>query len=242
VEVDMTLRVFVGGVAFAAGTALSVGLATAADLPVPQAPAPVVPVAYAPAAIYNWTGFYIGGHVGGGFGNSSWSDPFTGANNTFKSGTGFLGGAQVGGNLQFNMLVLGVEGDFSYSGLKGSGTDSIGDTINTNTNWTSTVTGRVGAEVDVESARELARQIALDLVASAAEAAGGPDGLAGVVKLVGLVRSAPGFDQQPAVLNGASDQLVEIFGEAGRHARTAVGVGELPMGAALEIEAVFALA
>ncbi|MGA2284468.1 MAG: RidA family protein [Candidatus Dormibacteria bacterium] len=104
------------------------------------------------------------------------------------------------------------------------------------------VTGRVGAEVDVESARELARQIALDLVASAAEAAGGPDGLAGVVKLVGLVRSAPGFDQQPAVLNGASDQLVEIFGEAGRHARTAVGVGELPMGAALEIEAVFALA
>jgi enamine deaminase RidA (YjgF/YER057c/UK114 family) len=104
------------------------------------------------------------------------------------------------------------------------------------------VTGRVGAEVDVESARELARQIALDLVASAAEAAGGPDGLAGVVKLVGLVRSAPGFDQQPAVLNGASDQLVEIFGEAGRHARTAVGVGELPMGAAIEIEAVFALA
>jgi len=104
------------------------------------------------------------------------------------------------------------------------------------------VTGRVGAEVDVESARELARQIALDLVASAAEAAGGPDGLAGVVKLVGLVRSAPGFDQQPAVLNGASDLLVEIFGEAGRHARTAVGVGELPMGAAIEIEAVFALA
>ncbi|MGA2816599.1 MAG: outer membrane protein [Xanthobacteraceae bacterium] len=144
----MTLRAFVGGVAFAAGTALSVGSATAADLPVPQAPAPVVPVAYAPAAIYNWTGFYIGGHVGGGFGNSSWSDPFTGANNTFKSGTGFLGGAQVGGNLQFNMLVLGVEGDFSYSGLKGSGTDSIGDTINTNTNWTSTVTGRVGAAFD----------------------------------------------------------------------------------------------
>jgi len=104
------------------------------------------------------------------------------------------------------------------------------------------VTGRVGAEVDVESARELARQIALDLVASAAEAAGGPDGLAGVVKLVGLVRSAPGFDQQPAVLNGASDLLVEIFGEAGRHARTAVGGGELPMGAAIEIEAVFALA
>ena len=144
----MTLRMFVGGVVFAAGPALSIGSAAAADLPALPAAAPVAPVAYAPAAIYNWTGLYIGGHVGGGFGNSSWSDPFTGANNTFKSGTGFLGGAQVGGNLQFNMLVLGVEGDFSYSGLKGSGTDSIGDTISTNTNWTSTVTGRVGAAFD----------------------------------------------------------------------------------------------
>jgi len=103
------------------------------------------------------------------------------------------------------------------------------------------VTGRVGAEIDVETARELARQVALDLVATAAEASGGVDRLAGVVKLVGLVRSAPGFDRQPAVLNGASDQLVEIFGEEGRHARTAIGVSELPMGAVLEIEAVFAL-
>jgi enamine deaminase RidA (YjgF/YER057c/UK114 family) len=103
------------------------------------------------------------------------------------------------------------------------------------------VTGRVGAEVDVETARELARQVALDLVATAAAAAGGVDRLAGVVKLLGLVRSAPGFDRQPAVLNGASDQLVEIFGEEGRHARTAMGVSELPMGAVLEIEAVFAL-
>jgi enamine deaminase RidA (YjgF/YER057c/UK114 family) len=103
------------------------------------------------------------------------------------------------------------------------------------------VVGRVGAEIDVETARELARQVALDLVATAAEAAGGVDRLAGVVKLLGLVRSAPGFDRQPAVLNGASDQLVEIFGEEGRHARTAMGVSELPMGAALEIEAVFAL-
>jgi enamine deaminase RidA (YjgF/YER057c/UK114 family) len=103
------------------------------------------------------------------------------------------------------------------------------------------VTGRAGAEIDVETARELARQVALDLVATAAEAAGGVDRLAGVVKLLGLVRSAPGFDRQPAVLNGASDQLVEIFGAEGRHARTAMGVSELPMGAVLEIEAVFAL-
>ena len=103
------------------------------------------------------------------------------------------------------------------------------------------VAGRVGAEIDVETARGLARQVALDLVATAAEAAGGVDALAGVVKLVGLVRSAPGFDQQPAVINGASDQLVEIFGEPGRHARSAIGVSELPMGAAIEIEAIFEL-
>ncbi|HKM87820.1 MAG TPA: outer membrane protein [Xanthobacteraceae bacterium] len=142
----MTLRAYVGGLASAAGTALSICSASAADLP----PAPVLtaPVAYAPAAIYNWSGFYLGGHVGGGFANSSWSDPFTGANNTFNSGAGFLGGGQVGANLQVNTLVLGVEGDFSWTGLKGSGTDSIGDMINTKTNWTSTVTGRVGAAFD----------------------------------------------------------------------------------------------
>ncbi len=144
----MIVRAFVGGVVFAAGTALAICSASAADLPVAPRPAPVAPVAYAPAAIYNWTGLYIGGHLGGGFGNSSWSDPVTGANNTFNTGAGFLGGAQVGGNLQLNMLVLGVEGDFSYARLKGSGTDSIGNTLNTNTNWTSTVTGRVGAAFD----------------------------------------------------------------------------------------------
>ncbi len=144
----MTLRAFAGGLAFAAGTALCICSAAAADLPLAPATAPTAPVAYAPGAIYNWTGFYLGGHVGGGFADSSWSDPFTAANNTFSSGAGFLGGAQVSANVQFNALVLGVEGDFSYLGLKGSGTDSIGDTINTNTNWTSTVTGRVGAAFD----------------------------------------------------------------------------------------------
>jgi outer membrane immunogenic protein len=148
VEVSMSLRAFVGGLVFAAGTVVSLYPAAAADLPAPGAPAPAVaPVAYAPAAIYNWSGFYIGGHAGGGFGDSSWTDPFSGTNNTFNS-MGFLGGAQVGANLQFNRLVLGIEGDFSWTDLKGSGTDSIGDTIGTNTNWTSTVTGRVGAAFD----------------------------------------------------------------------------------------------
>lgn len=104
------------------------------------------------------------------------------------------------------------------------------------------VTGRVGDDVDLETARGLARQVAVDLVATAAAAAGGVDRLAGVVKLFGMVRSAPGFVQQPAVIDGASDQLVQIFGEPGRHARSAVGQAELPMGAVLEIEAIFLLA
>ena len=143
----MKLRVFVGGLVLAAGTGLSLS-AMAADLPVRVAPPTVPPVAYV-SPVYNWSGFYVGGHLGGGFADSSWSDPFTGANNTFNK-LGFLGGGQVGANLQFNALVLGVEGDFSWTGLglKGSGTGSIGNTIATTTNWTSTVTGRVGAAFD----------------------------------------------------------------------------------------------
>jgi outer membrane immunogenic protein len=139
----MGLRAFIGALVFAAGTGLAVCPAAAADLPVAPAPVPVAPVASAPAAIFSWTGLYIGGHGGGG--RSSWSDPVSGANNIFGSGAGFVGGPQAGANLQFNRLVLGVEGNFSYAGLKGNGRDSLGDSINANTNWTSTVTGRVGA-------------------------------------------------------------------------------------------------
>ena len=81
------------------------------------------------------------------FKNSSWSDIFTGGSDTFNN-SGFLGGGQIGGNLQYNWLVLGLEGDFTWTGLKGSGTDSIGNSINTNVDWTSTVTGRVGVAFD----------------------------------------------------------------------------------------------
>jgi hypothetical protein len=115
--------------------------AAAADLPLAKAPVPVAPVAHAQAAIYSWTAFHIGGR-------SSWSDPFTGANSAFNGGPGFLGCGQVGANYHLDMLVLGVEGDFTWTGSRGGGTDSIGDTINTNTNLTSTVTGRVGAAFD----------------------------------------------------------------------------------------------
>jgi outer membrane immunogenic protein len=137
------MRARAGSLVVAAGLPLCCGAASAADSPVPRAP--VAPVASAPAAIYTWTGFYIGGQVGAGVSRSSWSDPMTGGNNTFTSGAGLLGGGQVGANYQWNALVLGVEGDFNWAGLKGSGSDFLGDTIGTETQWTSTVAGRVGA-------------------------------------------------------------------------------------------------
>ncbi|HVU42386.1 MAG TPA: outer membrane beta-barrel protein [Xanthobacteraceae bacterium] len=142
----MTSRVLFGALALGGAVAFASG-AQAADLrtPPPAMPA-AAPVAYAPQ-IYNWSGFYVGGHLGGGYGASSWSDPFGGGNNNFND-WGFLGGAQVGANAQFNRLVLGLEGDFSWTNINNKGTDSIGDGLNTNVQWTSTVTGRVGAAFD----------------------------------------------------------------------------------------------
>jgi enamine deaminase RidA (YjgF/YER057c/UK114 family) len=98
--------------------------------------------------------------------------------------------------------------------------------------------GIVGDDVDAAAAAAMARAIALDLLASATAAMGSVDAVVGVVRLTGYVRSAPGFDGQPAVVNGASDLFVELLGEAGRHARSAIGVSELPLGAAVEIEAI----
>jgi outer membrane immunogenic protein len=149
-KISLNSPAFAGAVALAAGifaNALACVLsAQAADLPAAPRPAPQIPVAYAPP-VYDWSGFYVGGHLGGGIASSSWSDPFTGGSNTFNKG-GFLGGGQVGFNSQFNWLVLGLEGDFSWTGLKSHGTDSLGDALTANTQWTSTVTGRVGAAFD----------------------------------------------------------------------------------------------
>jgi outer membrane immunogenic protein len=136
-------RAFACSLVVTAGGAFCAGAAAAADLPLARSP--VAPVASASAAIYTWTGFYIGGQTGAGFGRSSWSDPITGGNNIFGSGAGFVAGGQIGANYQWNVLVLGVEGDFNWAGLKGNGGDFLGDTISTDTQWTSTVAGRVGA-------------------------------------------------------------------------------------------------
>jgi enamine deaminase RidA (YjgF/YER057c/UK114 family) len=102
-------------------------------------------------------------------------------------------------------------------------------------------TGKVGAEVDVDLARDLARICALNALA-AVDALVGLDAVTGVVKVVGFVASAPGFTAQPAVINGASDLFGEVFGEAGAHARSAVGVAELPLNAPVEVEIVVEVA
>lgn len=97
-------------------------------------------------------------------------------------------------------------------------------------------TGKVGTDVTPEAAAEAARTAILNALAAAADVAGGVDQIRRVVKLVVFVASAPGFTGQPGVANGASLLVGEIFGEAGRHARSAVGVAALPLDAPVEIE------
>ncbi|MDZ8200015.1 RidA family protein [Microbacterium sp. SSW1-59] len=106
-------------------------------------------------------------------------------------------------------------------------------------------TGKVGEGdglVSASDAQAYARQCALNAVAAAAAAVGGVDRLAGVLKVVGFVSSVPDFTGQPGVINGASDVLGEIFGESGRHARSAVGVPVLPLDSPVEVEVVFTVA
>src|SRR5690606_26673533 len=99
-------------------------------------------------------------------------------------------------------------------------------------------TGKVGAEVSVEQATELARRCALNALA-AVEALVGLDNVVKVVTVTGFVASAPGFTAQSAVINGASELFGALFGEAGKHARSAVGVAELPQNTPVEVEAIF---
>ncbi|MFL6163653.1 MAG: RidA family protein [Jatrophihabitantaceae bacterium] len=101
--------------------------------------------------------------------------------------------------------------------------------------------GKVGAEVSPDEAVGYARTCALNALA-AVHALVGIDSVVRVVKVVGFVASAPGFTGQPGVVNGASELLGQVFGEAGRHARSAVGVAELPMNAPVEVELIVEVA
>ncbi|MCU1455062.1 MAG: Translation initiation inhibitor [Acidimicrobiales bacterium] len=98
------------------------------------------------------------------------------------------------------------------------------------------VVGKVGADLTLEQGVQAARSTALSLLATLLGELGDLDRVTRIVKVFGMVNAAPGFGQMPAVIDGCSDLLVEVFGDAGRHARSAVGLAELPFGIAVEIE------
>ena len=98
--------------------------------------------------------------------------------------------------------------------------------------------GKVGDAVGVDESREAARLCAINALAAATTQTGGLSGISRIIKVTGFVASAPGFNGQPQVIDGASEFLGEVFGDAGLHARSAVGVAELPMDAPVEVELV----
>ena len=123
-----------------------------------------------------------------------------------------------------NYLSCVVDGSLVYVG--GHGPIS-GDAV---------VRGKVGGDLTLEQGRSAARTTALSILASLASELGELDRIERILKVFGMVNVAPGFNQTPAVIDGASDLLVEVFGDAGRHTRAAVGLAELPFGIAVEIE------
>ncbi|MET1415166.1 RidA family protein [Roseibium sp. HPY-6] len=104
------------------------------------------------------------------------------------------------------------------------------------------VTGKLGDDLDIEQGKTAARTCAINLLAQAKAATGDLDKVVRLVKIVGFVNSTAEFTDQPQVINGASDFLVEAMGDAGRHARSAVSAASLPFGAGVEIEAIFEVA
>ena len=106
----------------------------------------------------------------------------------------------------------------------------------------SLVRGKLGADLDIEAGYAAARAVMVQLLASLRAELGTLDSVSRIVKLLCMVNCTPAFGDQPAVANGASDLLVEVFGEAGRHARSAVGMQSLPIGMAVEIEMIVEVA
>ena len=106
----------------------------------------------------------------------------------------------------------------------------------------SLIRGKLGADLDIDAGYAAARAVMVQLLASLRAELGTLDSVSRVVKLLCMVNCTPEFGDQPAVANGASDLLVEVFGEAGRHARSAVGMQSLPVGMAVEIEMIVEVA
>ena len=106
----------------------------------------------------------------------------------------------------------------------------------------STPTGKVGQDISADDAYTHARSVGLTLIAVLKETLGDLDRVKQIVKVLGMVNAAPDFGEQPRVINGCSDLFVEVFGDAGKHARSAVGMGSLPMGITVEIEVIVEVA
>ncbi len=123
-----------------------------------------------------------------------------------------------------NYLSCVVDGDILYVGGHGP---IDGDYM---------VRGKVGRDLTLAEARAAARMTALSMLATIDAEFGSLDRIARIIKVFGMVNVAPGFDQTPAVIDGCSDLLVDVFGDAGRHTRAAVGLAELPLGTSVEIE------
>jgi enamine deaminase RidA (YjgF/YER057c/UK114 family) len=103
------------------------------------------------------------------------------------------------------------------------------------------VKGRVGGELTLEQGYEAARLVGLSMFAALKDELGELDRVSAWVKALGLVQCAPGFDKPPAVINGFTDLVLEVWGDAGRHARSAIGAGQLPFDVPVEVEAVVEL-
>ncbi len=101
--------------------------------------------------------------------------------------------------------------------------------------------GKVGSEVDIDHGYAAARQVGVSMLSSMKAMLGDLDQVKRTVKVLGMVNAVPTFDQQPKVINGFSDLMVAVFGEGGLHARSAVGMGSLPMNISVEVEAIFEL-
>jgi enamine deaminase RidA (YjgF/YER057c/UK114 family) len=101
------------------------------------------------------------------------------------------------------------------------------------------VPGRLGDTIDIETGRRGAELACHTILAAAHQHLGTLDRIRNLVRLTGYVNSVPGFGEQPKVMDGASDLMIEVFGNAGRHARSAIGLADLPLGASVEIDSIF---
>ncbi|ABD53352.1 RidA family protein [Jannaschia sp. CCS1] len=151
----------------------------------------------------------------------------------------------MGGNFEKRLGDLGVTlGDATAPAANYVPFVQVGDTLYVSGQISiengQMITGRIGADLTVEEGAAAAKVCAINLLAQVKAACGGDlDKLARVVKLTGFVNSTPDFGDQPKVINGCSDFLVEALGDAGRHARSAVSAGALPFNVAVEIEGIF---